>query len=240
MSSTPSNTFAAVLGGFIFAGLVAFAWIAGNAALDVKLHERTVEVKGLAEREVPADTVIWPLSYQVASNDLNELYESIAGKNEIIRRFLADHGLDLSEVSSSGPDVVDRHAQSWGDTAQIEYRYSATAAVTLYSHDVEAVRKAMSDVIALGRSGIALSGPQYGNQVQFLFTRLNDIKPDMLEDATVNARAAAEKFAEDSESTLGKIRRANQGVFSISDRDSTTPHIKKVRVVSTIEYYLSD
>lgn len=238
--TTPSNSFAAVLGGFIFAGLLALAWIASNAALEVKSHERTVEVKGLAEREVPADTVIWPLSYQVASNELDALYETIAQKNEVIRRFLADHGLDLSETTSSGPEVIDRHAQSWGNTAEIEYRYVATSAITLYSNDVEAVRRAMSDVIALGRSGIALSGPQYGIQVQFLFTKLNDIKPDMLEEATVNARAAAEKFAEDSESTLGKIRTASQGVFSIDDRDSTTPHIKKVRVVSTIEYYLSD
>lgn len=238
--TTTSNSFAAVLGGFIFAGLVAFALIAGNAALDVKSLERTVEVKGLAEREVPADTVIWPISYQVASNDLNELYESIAQKNELIRRFLADHDLDLSDVSASTPDVVDRYAQAWGNTAEIEFRYVATAAVTLYSHDVDAVRKAMSDVIALGRNGIPLSGAQYGNQVQFLFTKLNDVKPDMLEEATVNARAAAAKFAEDSQSTLGKIRRADQGIFTISDRDSTTPHIKKVRIVSTIEYYLSD
>lgn len=238
--TTTSNSFAAVLGGFIFAGLVAFALIAGNAALDVKSLERTVEVKGLAEREVPADTVIWPISYQVASNDLNELYESIAQKNELIRRFLADHDLDLSDVSASTPDVVDRYAQAWGNTAEIEFRYVATAAVTLYSHDVDAVRKAMSDVIALGRNGIPLSGAQYGNQVQFLFSKLNDIKPDMLEEATVNARAAAAKFAEDSQSTLGKIRRADQGIFTISDRDSTTPHIKKVRIVSTIEYYLSD
>lgn len=238
--TTTSNSFAAVLGGFIFAGLVAFAFIAGRAAMDVKSLERTVEVKGLAEREVPADTVIWPISYQVASNDLNELYESIAQKNELIRRFLADHDLDLSDVSASTPDVVDRYAQAWGNTAEIEFRYVATAAVTLYSHDVEAVRKAMSDVIALGRNGIPLSGAQYGNQVQFLFTKLNDVKPDMLEEATVNARAAAAKFAEDSQSTLGKIKRADQGIFSISDRDSTTPHIKKVRIVSTIEYYLSD
>jgi hypothetical protein len=238
--TTTSNSFAAVLGGCIFAGLVAFAFIAGQAAMDVKSLERTVEVKGLAEREVPADTVIWPISYQVASNDLNELYESIAQKNELIRRFLADHDLDLSEVSASTPDVVDRYAQAWGNTAEIEFRYVATAAVTLYSHDVEAVRKAMSDVIALGRNGIPLSGAQYGNQVQFLFSKLNDIKPDMLEEATVNARAAAAKFAEDSQSTLGKIKRADQGIFSISDRDSTTPHIKKVRIVSTIEYYLSD
>src|SRR5690606_41204974 len=88
--TTPSTTSAAVLGAFLFAGLVALALILGNAALDVKAHERSVQVKGLAEREVPADVVIWPLSYQLASNDLNELYESIAEKNEIITRFLAD------------------------------------------------------------------------------------------------------------------------------------------------------
>ena len=238
--AAPSTSFAAVLGGFIFAGLLGFALIAGNAALQVKAHERTVEVKGLAEREVPADTVIWPLSYQVAGNDLDALYEAIEEKNGIIRRFLADHGLDLSEATTAGPEIVDRHAQAWGDTAQIEFRYAGTSTITLYSNDVEAVRKAMADVIALGRNGIALSGPQYGHPVQFLHTKLNDIKPDMLEEATVNARAAAQEFAEDSQSTLGKIQSARQGVFTIEDRDSTTPHVKKVRVVSTIVYYLSD
>ncbi|MGH8193033.1 MAG: SIMPL domain-containing protein [Woeseiaceae bacterium] len=238
--TTPSTSFAVVLGGFIFAGLLAFALIASNAALDVKAHERTVQVKGLAEREVPADIVIWPLSYQVASNDLNELYASIDEKNKIINQFLADNGMDLSEVTTAAPQVLDRYAQAYGSTAEIEFRYVATSTITLYSHDVETVRKAMRNVIALGRSGIALSGAQYGNETQFLFTGLNDIKPDMIEEATVNARAAAEKFAADSESTLGKIRTATQGQFSISDRDSTTPHVKKVRVVSTIEYYLSD
>jgi hypothetical protein len=130
--------------------------------------------------------------------------------------------------------------RTWGNTAEIEFRYVATSTITLFSREVEAVREAMKNVIDLGRNGIALSGPRYGSQVQFLFTGLNDIKPDMLEQATINARAAAEKFAEDSKSTLGKIRTARQGVFSIADRDSTTPHIKKVRVVSTIVYYLSD
>lgn len=238
--TTPSTSFAVVLGGFIFAGLAAFALIASNAALEVKAHERTVQVKGLAEREVPADTVIWPLSYQIASNDLNELYASIAEKNEIVNAFLADNGLDLTEVTTSPPQVLDRYAQAYGSTAEIEFRYVATSTITLFSNDVDAVRGAMANVIALGRNGIALSGPQYGSQVQFLFTKLNDIKPDMIEEATVNARAAAEKFAADSASTLGKIRTARQGQFSISDRDSTTPHVKKVRVVSTIVYYLSD
>jgi uncharacterized protein len=238
--TTPSTTSAAVLGGFLFAGLVGLALILGNAALDVKAHERSVQVKGLAEREVPADVVIWPLSYQLASNDLNELYESIAQKNGIITRFLADNGLDLADVSTAAPTVVDRHAQSWGNTSEIEYRYVATATVTLYSNDVDTARQAMSNAIDLGKNGIALSGDQYGNQVQFIFSGLNDIKPAMIEESTFNARAVAQKFAADSDSTLGKIRSAQQGQFSITDRDSTTPHVKNVRVVSTVEYYLSD
>jgi len=238
--TTPSTTSAAILGGFLFAGLVALALILGNAALDVKAHERSVQVKGLAEREVPADVVIWPLSYQLASNDLNELYESIAEKNGIITRFLADNGLDLNDVSTAAPTVVDRHAQSWGNTSEIEYRYVATATVTLYSNDVDTARKAMSNAIDLGKNGIALSGEQYGNQVQFMFSGLNDIKPAMIEESTFNARAVAEKFAADSDSTLGKIKSPQQGQFSIADRDSTTPHVKNVRVVSTVEYYLSD
>jgi uncharacterized protein len=238
--TTPSTASAAVLGGFLLAGLVALALILGNAALDVKAHERSVQVKGLAEREVPADVVIWPLSYQLASNDLNELYESIAEKNGIITRFLADNGLDLADVSTAAPTVVDRHAQSWGNTSEIEYRYVATATVTLYSNDVDTARKAMSNAIELGKNGIALSGEQYGNQVQFMFSGLNDVKPAMIEESTFNARAVAQKFAADSDSTLGKIKSAQQGQFSITDRDSTTPHVKNVRVVSTVEYYLSD
>jgi len=238
--TTPSTTSAAVLGGFLFAGLVALALILGNAALDVKAHERSVQVKGLAEREVPADVVIWPLSYQLASNDLNELYESIAEKNGIVMRFLSDNGLDLADVSTAAPTVVDRHAQSWGNTAEIEYRYVATATVTLYSNDVETARRAMANAIDLGKTGIALTGEQNGNQVQFIFGGLNDIKPGMIEESTVNARAVAQKFAADSDSTLGKIKSAQQGQFSITDRDSTTPHVKNVRVVSTVEYYLSD
>ena len=237
---TSSTAFAIILGGSIFAGLAALGLIAGRAALEVKSYERSVEVKGLAEREVPADIVIWPLTYQLASDDLNELFESIASKNQVILDFLSGHGLDLADVTRSTPNVIDRHAQAYGETSQIEYRYVATASITLYSTDVEAARRAMASVIELGRAGIALTGPQYGNEVQFLYTKLNDIKPDMIEESTLNARAVAEKFAQDSSSTLGKIRTARQGQFSITDRDSTTPHVKNVRVVSTVEYYLSD
>ena len=120
------------------------------------------------------------------------------------------------------------------------FRYAATAVVTLYTGKVEAVRSAMAKLVELGKQGIAISGQDYQTRTEFLFTELNSIKPAMIEEATRNARQVAEKFAQDSNSRLGKIRRAQQGQFSISDRDSNTPYIKKVRVVSTLEYYLSD
>jgi hypothetical protein len=98
----------------------------------------------------------------------------------------------------------------------------------------------MSKIIELGKQGIAISQQDYQSRTEFLFTNLNAYKPVMIEEATKNAREVAEKFAQDSHSKLGKIKKASQGQFSISDRDESTPHIKKIRVVSTIEYYLSD
>ena len=114
--------------------------------------------------------------------------------------------------------------------------------MTVYSDKVEAVRTAMSNVVELGKKGIVIGEGGYSNQGgnQFIFTGLSDLKPDMIEEATKNARSVAEKFAADSNSKLGKIKAARQGQFSIANRDATTPHIKSVRVVSTIEYYLSD
>jgi hypothetical protein len=112
--------------------------------------------------------------------------------------------------------------------------------VTVYSEDVDLVRKTLESVVDLGKQGIAISGEDYQAKTVFMFTKLNELKPAMIEEATKNARAVAEKFAQDSKSRLGKIRSARQGQFSIQDRDSGTPHMKRVRVVSTIAYYLSD
>lgn len=210
-----------------------------GAALDFKALDRTVTVKGLAERDVPANIAIWPISFQDASNDLGELYESLQAKTAIIREFLLQRGFDADEISVAPPSVNDLQARSYGGD-QARFRYTATAVVTLYSDQVEAVRAAMAEALELGRRGVAVTGENYQAQPQFLFTELNDIKPEMIEQATRNAREAAEKFADDSGSELGKIRQAQQGLFSISDRDSTTPYIKRIRVVSTIEYTLSD
>jgi uncharacterized protein len=229
-----------VLGASLLLGFIALGWLLGNYAVRVKKFDRTVVVKGLSEREVPADIAIWPLTFQDASNDLNALFASLQKKNALITEFLVGHGIAMDAITVGAPGVTDRLAQSYGDTSNIAYRYTATSTVTVYTNDVEAVRKAMRDVIALGQKGVALSGEAYQGQMQFEFTGLSQLKPAMVEEATKNARAVAEKFAEDSGSRLGRIRSAQQGQFSIENRDSTTPHIKKVRVVSTVEYHLAD
>ena len=110
----------------------------------------------------------------------------------------------------------------------------------MYTQKVDGVRAALTAVSELGKDGIVLKGDDFQSRTQYIYTKLNDIKPAMIEEATRNAREVAEKFAHDSNSTVGKIKRASQGQFSITDRDQNNPHIKKVRVVSTIVYYLAD
>jgi hypothetical protein len=238
--SEPISRSLVVLGASVTLGCIALGWLLGHAVIKVKRLDQTVVVKGLSEREVPADVAIWPLTFQEASNDLNALFSSLQKKNGQITEFLAGHGIAKDAISVGPPAVTDLYAQAYGDKSNIVYRYTANSTVTVYSTDVEAVRKAMKDVITLGKAGVALSGEGYQGQAQFEFTGLSRLKPEMIEEATKTARAVAEKFAEDSGSTLGRIRSAQQGQFSIENRDSTTPQVKRVRVVSTIEYYLVD
>ncbi|MGR8922033.1 MAG: SIMPL domain-containing protein [Gammaproteobacteria bacterium] len=224
----------------VFLGLAALGYLLGEAAVQVKEYERSVTAKGLSEREFPADVVIWPASFTVAGNDLGEVYDELDASSRRVRAFLEGAGVDAGEITFSRPSLVDKSAQAWGDAGQAPFRYVATRSVTVYSGRVEQVRAAMSGLLELGKEGIAFTGDAYQNPVEYLFTRLNEVKPEMIEEATRNAREVAQKFAEDSQSRLGKIRRASQGQFSIEPRDTNNPHVKKVRVVSTVEYYLAD
>ena len=231
---------ALVLGVFILLGLAALGYLLGDAAMRVKAFERSVTVKGLSEREYPADVVIWPIQYTLADNDLAALYAALADNAARIRAFLQAAGIAAGEISVSTPVITDKSAQSYGGNQQPAFRYSAVQTVTVYSNDVAGVRAVMEGLVDLGRQGIALTGGGYQSETEYLFTRLNEVKPGMIQEATTKAREVALKFAQDSDSRLGKIRRASQGQFSISPRDKNNPHIKQVRVVSTIEYYLSD
>lgn len=202
--------------------------------------ERSVTVKGLSEREVPADKVIWPLVYKELGNDPSELYQRFEKKNSMVVAFLKKYGLSEKEITINPPQIKDRFADSWSQTG-ISDRYVASSVIIVSSVQVELVREIMMQQTELMKVGIALVSEEYGNNmVRYEFTGLNDVKPEMIEESTKNARMAAEKFAKDSDSELGKIRRATQGQFCIMDRDGNTPHIKNVRVVSTVEYYICD
>lgn len=221
-------------------GIVVFGSFMQNSLARFVNKERVVTVKGLSEREMPADKVTWPLVFKELGNDPAEIYRSIERKNQVLVSFLHEQGLGTDEVMLNAPDIKDRFADSWSQE-QITNRYVATSVIIVTSNKVELVRSIMQKQAQLMKMGIALITEDYGkNTVKYEFTRLNDIKPEMVEESTKNARATAEKFAEDSDSELGKIRRATQGQFSITDRDNNTPHIKNIRVVSTIEYYIND
>ncbi|MCU4675852.1 SIMPL domain-containing protein [Catenovulum sp. 2E275] len=220
-------------------GLIGLGALVSNAALQIKQYERTVTVKGLAEQELPADIIIWPIQFTLASNDLAKLYEQAEQSTQKIRAFLLLNGLKEDEISVAPPSIHDKSAQNYGNN-NTQYRYTATQTVTVYSPQIDLTRGLMPRMSELGKQGIVITGDDYQARTEYIFNRLNEIKPEMIERATQNARAVALKFADDSNSELGKIKRASQGSFSISARDKNNPHIKKIRVVSTIEYYLSD
>ena len=236
------NTLSAfLLGASIFLGLSVLGYLLAGAAIHFKEYERSVTVKGLSERELPADIVIWPIVFTEASNDLGSLYASIDTSTKKIRDFLVAKGIDSSEITASTPSITDKLAQQYNNNmTKAEFRYTAIQTVTVYSSKVDLVRKVMTELAELGKQGIAFTAGDYQNQTEFIFTGLNKVKPEMIQEATTKAREVALKFAQDSNSALGKIKQASQGQFEITPRDKNNPHIKKIRIVSTVEYYLSD
>ncbi|MTI87741.1 MAG: SIMPL domain-containing protein [Balneolaceae bacterium] len=229
-----------ILGISIFLGLTALGYLLGNAAITFKEYERSVTVKGLSEQEHTADIVIWPIQFTEASNSLSSIYASLETSEKKVQNFLIENGIHEDEISVSTPSVTDKSAQQYGGAQSPEFRYVANQTVTVYSAKVLEVRAVMDELAELGKQGVALTGDQYQARTEYLFNSLNDIKPQMIEESTKEARKVAQKFAEDSNSELGKIKTAYQGQFSIRPRDKNNPHIKKIRVVSTVVYYLSD
>ncbi|MBB3143372.1 SIMPL domain-containing protein [Halomonas organivorans] len=230
---------AGVLGALLAIGLV---WSGGHledAARTWKQADRRVTVKGLAERQVPADMALWPLHYSVTANRLERLQAELAEDEQRIRAFLDERGFDAEHVSVTPPSVRDLQAEQSGGQAPPEERYRAEATVLVRTPRVAEVKAALPETGVLVREGVLLS-PNYQYRTEFLFTGLEGIKPDMIAAATADARRAAEQFAEDSGSQVGAIQRASQGYFSIEDLDSYTPDVKRVRVVTTIDYALEE
>jgi hypothetical protein len=223
----------------IMAGLIILGTMIPVAVNKYMSYTRTVDVKGLCEREVKADKAIWPIVYNVMGDDLNVVYNQVDTKKKKVLEFLKKGGIEDSEISVSAPKISDKLANEYGGSRV--YRYVGKSIITVYTSNVDKVLELMSKQAELIKEGIVINtSDNWENPTEFKFEGLNDLKPSMVEEATKNARETAEKFAKDSDSELGKIKRASQGSFSIENRDSNTPHIKRVRVVSSITYYLSN
>ena len=220
-------TFGAVILAGIFLILAVRCFISFN---------RSVSVRGLCEREVKADVAIYPISFRESGNDLISLYNNVSKKNQIILDFLESNGISEDEITIGVPVVTDRQSEGYYQGG-LE-RYTLKSTVTVYTKQVDNVLALQRNLSTLIEKGIALSADDWSNPITYQFASLNEIKPEMIQEANQNARQAADQFAKDSKSRVGKIKNAEQGLFSIENRDINTPYIKKVRVVTYVTYQL--
>ncbi|QWU79441.1 SIMPL domain-containing protein [Campylobacter novaezeelandiae] len=230
------NTFFISLAIVLASLILAFGF---NKALnDFKTLERSVSVKGLSQKDVEADTLIFPIKFTRSNNNLTNLYEDLEKDKQNILRFLQAQGVRADEISYNAPNIIDKLSDPYRNDNIVSFRYVGTGNLLIYTKNVKLGKSILEKISTLGKEGIVIKIENY--EIEYLYTKLNEIKPQMIEEATLNARNAAIKFAQDSNSHLGKIKKASQGQFSISNRDKNTPYIKTIRVVSTIEYYLKD
>lgn len=227
------------LGIFVFFGLISLGYFLVKSVNVYKQYDRTVSVKGLSQKDYKADVVLWPIKFTTPDKDLFNLNNKIEGYTKVIIEFLKSNGIKTDEISIQSPSITDKLANGYSNK-NLQYRYLGNRIINVYSKNVEVVKNAISKLSQLTKKGIIFNVNTYDTRIEYIFTRLNEVKPLMIEESTKKAREVALKFAKDSNSKLGKIKKARQGQFSIFDRDKNTPHIKSVRVVSSIEYYLND
>ena len=221
----------------------------GRSLQRFKAEDRSVSVKGFAEREVKADLAVWIIQTRMANNDLMEGSKAIEeAKNKVID-FMLQNQIKQEEIIVEGILVTDKKAQQY-DNFQPgnSFRYLITQNFQIRSNNVDLLQKVSRMTGELLQVGIFLSNSDYGNPLQFYFTKLNEIKPEMITEATQNARKAAQQFANENDSKLGSLKKANQGLFTIVDRTAslsggeggyasgTNDLFKKVRVVISAEY----
>ncbi|MBP5615065.1 MAG: SIMPL domain-containing protein [Alphaproteobacteria bacterium] len=215
----------------------------GYAYYQAQTHVNTVVVKGLAEQNVKADLAIWEMKYVVTGNDVIKAQKEIATQTGIIKQFLLSNGFAEDEITIGRLETNDLNANPYRNSYENNARFILNQTITVKSHNVDKVALTLNKSGDLVAKGIIFNS-DYGSPVSYLFTKLNDIKPKMLADATKNAKDAAAQFAKSSDSQVGKIKHANQGVFSILPSEETSSATesqqinKKIRVVSTIEYWL--
>lgn len=225
-----------LLSALLIAAGIFFLGVFIKAGIDnIAFRDRTVSVRGLAERTVEADYVTWPIQFRVAGDNLLSLYDQVTTNNNIIVNFLTSNGIAKEDISINPPDTYNATANQYSSSS-FQYKYSLDCNVTVATTNVKKVRELLNRQSELLKEGVPFSN----SYINYEFRALNSIKPQMIADATKAAREAAQKFASDSDSKIGKMKSASQGQFSIDDLSSSTPYLKKVRVVSSVVYYLND
>ena len=231
-----------ITGALIACGLVMGGFFPGYYFYKTNFDMRTVKVKGLAEKDVKADLAVWNIRFQSADNVLATAKNDIELQEKTIKLFLEKAGFSNDEIIVQGLNMQDAYTDYYRDMNSIPARYTLSQTLTVRTNKVDLVSSTYPQIGDLVSDGVTFNS--YGNGVSYLFTELNTIKPAMLKEATQNARQAADEFARNSNSNVGKIKSANQGVFSllareeIPDQSEREQINKKVRVVSTVEYYL--
>lgn len=253
MNTNQTNPAGTPLLGLLLAlGLILGGWVLGAQIKATRLSDRYVTVKGLVERKVKSDLAIWSIGYKQAGDDLSTVYAKTESDTKTVLKFLEQQGFQSSEIELGIIRVVDTQASEYGGN-RAPHRYIVEQGVTVRTSHVDQVAAAAQKTMQLLQKGIVLDSSR-GQGLAYKFNGLNSIKPDMITEATRNARAAADRFAADSGSKVGSIRQANQGVFSIlpanqgSDTSEPGPYgsgdsadaslMKTIRVVTTVQYYL--
>lgn len=230
------GSFTLIAAALVALGLVVGGYLLGDGLRRARAADRSVTVRGLAERNVTADLAVWTLNYARSGEDLAAVRAQIDGDTGAIRRFFGGLGFPADALRPAGASVMQNF-----DNNGVQ-RFTVTQRLQLRTGDVARAQKAAARQFDLVRDGVVL---QEGSGLTYSFTKLNDIKPSMVAEATKDARASAEQFAKDSATGVGAIKSATQGYFSVEARDGDqanygvvdTP-FKKVRVVTTVDFYL--
>jgi hypothetical protein len=216
---------AIVIASFIFSGAVG----------KIRQGPRTVSVRGLSERQVEADLALWSVTANATANSLPEIYQQIKTSQDRLKQYFINKGFSPEELSVKQPSINDRQAQIYGEFRANQQRYIAEFGILIKSDRISTVKTAIENIGELVGESVSLAS----NDVQYIYTKLNEIKPEMIEEATTEARKAAEKFAKNSKSRIAGIKTAQQGLFTIEPIHYFTQDIKKVRVVTNLEYFLN-
>jgi hypothetical protein len=237
----------AIAAALLAVGIALAGWFVGNGFIKGRTADRYVSVKGVSERDVVADIALWPIRFASSDNSLAEAQRKFDASRTAILAFLEKNGIAGDRTELQSFEVMDAMADRYRSD-QVLSRFIVNGTMMVRVDDPALVQRASQGVGELAQSGVVIqSGSQYGGGgPTYLFTKLNDAKPEMIAEATASAREAAEQFAKDSGSRLGPIRQASQGVFQILPRDRAqgageeSQLNKTVRVVTTVEYYLED